>query len=68
MKEILLVLQSICAILITIFILMQVRGTGFGRSTNSASFTRRGAEKFIFRATFVVTAIFLTLSVILLVI
>jgi protein translocase SecG subunit len=68
MREVIQVLQSICAILLTIFILMQVRGTGFGRSANSASFTRRGAEKFIFKATFVVTAVFLILSVYLLVI
>jgi len=64
MKEIVQVTQSISAILLIIFVLLQVRGTGFSRSTNSSSFTRRGIEKLVFRLTFVVTALFLVMSVI----
>jgi protein translocase SecG subunit len=62
MKEIVQVIQSISAILLIIFVLLQVRGTGFSRSTNSSSFTRRGIEKLVFRLTFVVTALFLVMS------
>jgi protein translocase SecG subunit len=62
MKEIVQVTQSISAILLIIFVLLQVRGTGFSRSTNSSSFTRRGIEKLVFRLTFVVTALFLVMS------
>lgn len=62
MKEIVQVTQSISAILLIIFVLLQVRGTGFSRSTNSSSFTRRGIEKLVFRLTFVVTALFLLMS------
>ena len=62
MKEIVQVTQSISAILLIIFVLLQVRGTGFSRSTNSSSFTRRGIEKLVFRLTFVVTALFLIMS------
>lgn len=57
------VTQTICAVLLVIFVLLQVRGTGFGRGS-TASFTRRGAEKLIFKLTFIVTALFLILSAI----
>ncbi|MDP4011978.1 MAG: preprotein translocase subunit SecG [Candidatus Nanoarchaeia archaeon] len=62
MKEIVQVIQSISAIFLIIFVLLQVRGTGFSRSSNSSSFTRRGVEKLVFRLTFVVTALFLIMS------
>lgn len=64
MKEIVQIIQSISAILLIIFVLLQVRGTGFSRSSNSSSFTRRGVEKLVFRLTFVVAALFLTMSAI----
>lgn len=62
MKETVQIIQSISAILLIIFVLLQVRGTGFGRSSNSSSFTRRGVEKLVFKLTFVVTALFLLMS------
>lgn len=64
MKEIVQIIQAISAVLLIIFVLLQVRGTGFGRSTSSSSFTRRGVEKLVFKLTFVVTAIFLIFSAI----
>ena len=64
MKEIVQVIQSISALLLIIFVLLQVRGTGFSRSSNSSSFTRRGVEKLVFKLTFVVTALFLIMSAI----
>ena len=66
MKEVVQIIQAISATLLIIFVLLQVRGTGFGRSTNSSSFTRRGVEKLVFKLTFVVTFIFLLFSAILL--
>lgn len=62
MKNIIQIVQAVTALLLIIFVLLQVRGTGFGRSSNSSSFTRRGVEKLVFKGTFVVTAIFLILS------
>ncbi|MDO8340443.1 MAG: preprotein translocase subunit SecG [Candidatus Woesebacteria bacterium] len=62
MKEVVQIIQAISALFLIIFVLLQVRGTGFGRSTNSSSFTRRGIEKLVFKLTFVVTALFLILS------
>ncbi|OGM06788.1 preprotein translocase subunit SecG [Candidatus Woesebacteria bacterium GWC2_33_12] len=66
MKNTFQIIQSLSAFVLIIFVLLQVRGTGFGRSSNSSSFTRRGVEKMVFKLTFVVTAIFLIMSVILL--
>jgi protein translocase SecG subunit len=64
MKEAVQITQSISALLLIIFVLLQVRGTGFSRSSNSSSFTRRGVEKLVFKLTFVVTALFLIMSAI----
>lgn len=63
MKIAIQIIQSTSALLLIIFVLLQVRGTGFGRSANSSSFTRRGVEKMVFKLTFVVTALFLVSSV-----
>jgi protein translocase SecG subunit len=52
-------------------ILVQARGTGFGRSGSfggGTSFSRRGLEKLIFRSTFVIALIFVILSILQLVI
>ncbi|HLD92234.1 MAG TPA: preprotein translocase subunit SecG [Patescibacteria group bacterium] len=62
MKNLVQIVQAISALLLIIFVLLQVRGTGFGRSSSSSSFTRRGVEKLVYKLTFVVTAIFLILS------
>ncbi len=62
MNQALSIIQGLSAAVIIILVLLQVRGTSLGRSSNSASFTRRGLEKVIFKATFVVSAIFLAVS------
>jgi len=64
MQQVVQIIQSISAILLIIFVLLQVRGTGFSRSSNSSSFTRRGVEKLVFKLTFVVAALFLIMSAI----
>lgn len=60
------IIQSVSALVLIIFVLLQVRGTGFSRSSSSSSFTRRGVEKLVFKLTFVVALIFLLMSVYLL--
>lgn len=56
------IFQTVTAILLIVFVLLQVRGTGFGRSASSASFTRRGIEKLVFKLTFLMAGLFLVLS------
>jgi protein translocase SecG subunit len=63
MENLLLVAQIITGILLAGAILIQTRGTGFGRGSSHASFTRRGLEKLVFRLTFVLVAIFVIVSI-----
>lgn len=63
-KNIILILQAVVSIAAVALILLQVKGTGFGRVWGGgASFTRRGLEKIVFKATFVLVAFFIILSV-----
>ena len=65
MKNVLLILQSIIPIVLVLFILVQNKGTGFGRVWGgSSSFTRRGLEKLVFRLTFFLVFIFIILSIV----
>jgi protein translocase SecG subunit len=53
------------SIILIIFILVQNKGTGFGRVWGGgSSFTRRGLEKLVFRLTFFLAFIFLVLSIV----
>lgn len=64
MRNTLLILQSIISVILILFILVQNKGVGFGRVWGGgSSFTRRGLEKLIFKLTFVLTAIFVLLSI-----
>jgi len=64
MHSALIVLQIITAISLSVLILIQSKGTGFGRAWGgSTSFTRRGLEKIVFKATFAVSAIFIVISI-----
>jgi len=65
MKQALTIVQIIISILLIGLILIQARGTGFGRSSGlgGASFTRRGLEKLVFRLTFVVVSLFIVISI-----
>lgn len=64
MNKIFQITQIILAISLICLILIQSRGTGFGRpSSNSSSFTRRGIEKIVFKLTFIVCAIFTVVSI-----
>lgn len=66
MKAGLAVIQVVTALLLMGAILIQSKGTGLSRSVggSQSSFTRRGLEKIIFKMTFVLTAIFILVSII----
>jgi len=65
MKQFLTIAQIISSIALIVLILIQARGTGFGRSSGfggGTSFSRRGLEKLIFRSTFVIALVFVVIS------
>lgn len=63
--QFILITQITTSALLILFILVQVKGTGFGRVWGSAgsSFTRRGLEKLVFRLTFVTAAVLISVSI-----
>ena len=65
MHNTLVAIQMIFAILLIAMVLIQSKGKGFGRGmgTSPASFTRRGLEEIIFKATFVVALVFIIVSI-----
>lgn len=67
MNTLLLIIQIISAVILSALVLLQVKGTGFGRVWGGLgggnSFTRRGLEGVVFKFTFVVSAIFILVSV-----
>ena len=64
MENLLLGLQIGSSLVLMVFILVQAKGTGLGRSWgSSASFSRRGLERVIFRGTFVMAAVFAITSI-----
>lgn len=65
MKQIFTIAQIIISVILITLILIQARGTGFGRSSNigSSSFSRRGLEKLVFRLTFVFAFLFISVSI-----
>lgn len=64
MRETLLIIQIVSAVILIGLILLQVKGVGFGRVWGSwtTSFSRRGLEGFVFKSTFVVAFIFILVS------
>lgn len=68
--NLLLVLQIIVSISLSALILLQVKGTGFGRVWGglSTSSTRRGLEGVVFKLTFVLAFIFFVVSILALII
>jgi protein translocase SecG subunit len=71
MKQILTVIQIIVSISLIFVIMIQSHGTGLGRTFGGGggtSFSRRGLEKLIFRLTFVLVFLFITISILQLVI
>lgn len=70
MKTFLLFTQVLVALLLAGAILIQSKGTGFGRvwGSSNVSFTRRGLEQLVFKSTFVLAAVFILVSILQLVI
>jgi len=70
MVNILLIIQIVLSVTLIGLILLQVKGTGFGRVWGglSISSSRRGLEGLVFKSTFIVGAAFLAISLILLLI
>lgn len=66
MHNFLLFFQIIISILLIAVVLLQVKGTGFGRVWGglSTSSTRRGLEGVIFKFTFVLVFLFIIISLI----
>ena len=65
MKQVLLILQIILSALLIGLIMVQARGKGLSSAWGgggSASFSRRGLERLIFRLTFFVSALFILFS------
>jgi len=65
MRTILLVLQIILSVFLIGLIMVQARGKGLSSAWGgaSASFSRRGLERLIFRLTFIVSALFILISI-----
>lgn len=67
MKDGLLVVQIVIALMLSGAILLQTRGTGLGTAfggSNEQYRSKRGIEKLLFRMTFVLLSLFLITSVI----
>ncbi len=65
MQPVLQVLQIIIATILVVVILMQSRGSGFGGAfgTQAAVFrTRRGIERYLFRGTVLLAAVFVAVA------
>lgn len=62
--DLILIVQIIVSISLSAFVLLQVKGTGFGRVWGglSTSSTRRGLEGVVFKLTFVLAALFFGIS------
>jgi protein translocase SecG subunit len=63
MGQFLLVSQLIVALLLAFFILIQAKGKGFGRMWGGGSFSRRGLENIVFKGTFVLSFLFIVISI-----
>lgn len=66
MQNLILISQIILGLTLSILVLIQVKGTGFGRvfGGQSSSHTKRGIESLVFKFTFVITFLFILISVI----
>lgn len=67
MKNTLDIIQIVLAVLLTVFILLQHRGTGLGGAfggEGNVYRSRRGVEKTLFNATIVVAILFVIMAVI----
>lgn len=67
MKEILMIVQVVLAVILMLAILLQHRGTSLGGAFGGEGAvyrTRRGAEKFLFYLTIIVALLFVILAIV----
>jgi preprotein translocase subunit SecG len=65
MKLALSIIQVVSAVLVSILILLQPKGTGMGRAFGSTSYhSRRGMENIVFRMTIFLASLFVVASVV----
>lgn len=63
------ILQAAISLILTLLILIQVKGVGFGRVWGGlTTFSRRGLEGFVFKLTFVTAFLFILISILALII
>ncbi len=56
--------QIVIGLLLASAVLMQAKGTGLGRSVGPSSYhARRGMEKMLFRATIILSIVFVAISI-----
>lgn len=56
--------QILVSLILILLILVQNKGIGFGRVWGGkTSFTKRGLEKAVFKLTFVISGLFITVSI-----
>ena len=65
MQSLFLIVQMVVSAILIVIILLQNKGAGFGRAISSgpSTFTRRGLEQIIFKATFLLVAILIGTSI-----
>ena len=70
MQNVLLVIQIVVSVILIGLIMLQVKGTGFGRVWGglSVSSSRRGLEGIVFKFTFIMAFLFISISVLSLII
>jgi preprotein translocase subunit SecG len=61
--DLVLLAQIIIGIALICTISVQVKGGGFSRNFTAGSFSRRGLERLVFRATFVLMFLFIFVSI-----
>lgn len=67
MKQFILIFQIIISILLVVSILLQAKGSGLGMAfgdTGGQYRSKRGIEKFLYRATIILVAFFLITSIV----
>lgn len=63
MKNVIYIVQAISGIVLILSVLVQSKGTGFGRGVGPSSYhSRRGLEKMVFKLTIGMAAIFVIAS------
>ena len=63
MKNVIYIIQAVSAVVLILTVLIQSKGTGFGRGVGPSSYhSRRGLEKIVFKLTVAMAIIFVVTS------